>query len=71
MFQKQIVHATIRSSPGITTMSFEALKIFISNVFDCIELVTDRLPAIHHLIVEVVLIALAFIGAHALIKGHP
>ena len=43
----------------------------VNAFFDAIELITKRLPVLHHFIVEVVLIGLAVIGAISLLVRHP
>jgi hypothetical protein len=43
----------------------------INRTFDIVELVAKRLPALHNLIVELLLLALAVLGAYGLLHGSP
>ncbi len=42
----------------------------INRIFDVIELFAKRLPAVHNLIVELLLLALAWLGACSLLHTH-
>jgi hypothetical protein len=47
------------------------MRKFIDNTFDILELLKNRLPVLHYLILEIAGIALLVVGALALFKKHP
>ena len=46
------------------------MKRAINKVFDAVELLANRLPVLHRLLVELILIALVIIGAYTLFSKH-
>ena len=47
------------------------MRKLIDNTFDVLEVLTNRLPVLHHLIVEIALLGLLVVGAMALFQKHP